>query len=128
MRLCITTHLHVFYDVPEEGDNIADLTTNIENGIQRLFNEGLLTGDVEDAECLTFEASFSSVFASLLPAADHIPSIRADLKRLGHRFVGFTDEAFLRLAYDQGLVDDNGMYDPSEVARQYANTIMEQGL
>lgn len=128
MRLCITTHLHVFYDVPEEGDNIADLTTNIENGIQHLFNEGLLTGDVEDAECLTFEASFSSVFAPLLPAAEHIDDIWRDLKRLGHGMLPRDEAKLLRRAVDQGLVDDNGMYDPGEAARQYANTIQEQGL
>jgi hypothetical protein len=133
MRICITAHLHVFYDVPEDDDTIADLTiadltANIENGIQHLFEEGLLTGDVEDAECLTFEASFSSEFAPLLPAAEHILDIREDLKSLGHSLLSEDPDKLLRLAYDQGLVDDDGMYDPSEAARQYASTIQEQGL
>ena len=128
MRLCITTQLHVFYDVPEEGDNVADLTTNIENGIQHLFNEGLLTGDVADAECLTFEVSFSSEFCPLLPAAKHIDSIWKDLKCLGHGMLPSDDAKLIRLAYDQGLVDDDGMYDPGEAARQYARNIQEDGL
>lgn len=129
MRLCITTCLHIFYDVPEDKDTIAGITTNIENGIQHLFEEGLLTGDVEDAECLTFEASFSSEFAPLLPAAEHILDIRKDMKSLGHYVnANVPDDKLLRLAYDQGLVDDDGMYDPSEAARQYALNIQEQGL
>ena len=125
MQLAITAHLTVFYEVPDE-DSVAELTDKIENGFQHLFNEGLFTGDA-DADCLTFEASFGSEFVTLLPAAKCINDIRKDLRSLGH-YVNMSDDALLRMAVDQGLVDENGMYDPGEAARQYANTILEQGL
>ena len=127
MQLAITAHLTVFYEVPDE-DSVAELTDKIENGFQHLFDEGLFTGDVADAECLTFEVSFSSVFVPLLPAAEHIDSIWKDLKRLGHGMLPRDDAKLIRFAQDQGLVDDDGMYDPGEAARQYARNIQEDGL
>lgn len=130
MRLCITAQLTVFCKV-SDGDKADELCVNIENGISRMYEEGLLTGDVEDAECLTFEVSVSSVFTPLLPAAEHLEEIWDDLKALGHGFIPDPETAGEKLicrAYEQGLVDDNGMYDPSEGARQYAQQILEQGL
>lgn len=128
MRLAITAHVTIFYEVETDG-GAAELCDNIENGIQFLVDNGLLTEGVQDAEYLSFETTLSSDFAALLPAAEHIEDILDDLRSLGHYTGHLSDDAaIIRAGRDQTLVDADGMYDPAEAARQYANTILEQGI
>lgn len=82
----------------------------------------LTSGGYVDGDIIALEED------TLVPAADSIDAIRRDLKALGH-YTGWLqdDEQVLNLAVEQGLVK-NGMYDPDEAKKQYAQTIMEQGL